>query len=364
MKIEFSAITRFDQTDISALILELIAAVSGASLFEDLPLDADQLLAEILEDPDKFDLAGEEDHLAEEDFAGRQTAEEKFSIAVSERLNERAKAYGTYYPFVVEAGSPPSLTRKPENELTPASLAAFCLGLFELLQDKTVIQVGGDERATYNQSFEKIFEIISAYAISADTEGVVWWTGKSRDRVSFLRQLRKISSKANSGIARSVDQLEANQVGVNDGGVDALALTTTGGQVAADTMCFLVGATYQRSNRRHKIVGEPELTRLRNFFLHVPNVTFQGVLTIPFVGSPAEANNCRDQNCRYFPKTIIETKFGALAANGIHPQTRSYRKMLDKQMLIKAQPALQNISVVVLGNEIAMPVVNILSEVA
>tara|TARA_B100000949_G_scaffold24368_1_gene18622 strand:+ start:274 stop:609 length:336 start_codon:yes stop_codon:yes gene_type:complete len=93
--------------------MEVIAAVAGSSLMEDIKLETDQLLAEIIENPGEFGLDDDEvQHLADEDFAGRQTAEEKFAIQLAEELAIRAEDYGDQYPFILEPGVPPSLTRK------------------------------------------------------------------------------------------------------------------------------------------------------------------------------------------------------------------------------------------------------------
>ena len=240
------------------------------------------------------------------------------------------------------------------QELSPVSMAVFCLVLFELLQDKNVVIAKDSDRKSYSLAFEKIFEIISAYAISADVEGVIWWTGKSRDRVSFLRQLNKVIRKTGYGTLKTVEQLEANQVGVNDGGVDVLALTTLNGNVQPDAMCYLVGATYQKASRRGKIVGPAELERLRGFFLHLPNMTFQGVLSIPYPYVLAEANDCRDQNCRYFPLGTIEKKIGHLNARDDMGESKTYRKLLDSQMVIKGMGVVNQVSVVIGGGEIRM----------
>ena len=143
---------------------------------------------------------------------------------------------------------------------------------------------------------------------------------------------------AGSGTVREEEELEANQINVNDGGVDAFGLTTHQGNIQPDAECYVLGATLQKDSRKHKIVGPAELGRLRGFFHHGPNVAYTGVLAVPFEGTDAEANNCRDENCVYFPLEAIQTNLGLTSEMCSTPNINCFRRTLDRQMVMKSRP--------------------------
>ena len=346
MRIEFDQFTRFDQAELAAMAMEITAGVVGDCQFSDLPLDEDQLLSEMLEKADEFNIETEVEYYQEEDFAGRQLAREKFGSLVSENLGKRQHVLRSSHPFELELGNEPNLIRHEVGDISPVYFATFVLTLFLLLEDEEVIQVPERNRRNFRGKFGKIFELVSAYALSAEVEGIVWWTGHSRGRNTFLRQLNELVVVVGNGVVRTEDQLGANQVHVSDGGIDAIGVSTHEGLVQADTICYLLGATYQHRGRRNKIVGQREINRFRRFFDDEPTVVFQGILSIPYSYTIHEAEDCRDQSCLYFPRASIERNLGIASTKEYRHGTLQYVKKLHFKMR-------ENLSLAVSDLEIA-----------
>lgn len=349
MRIEFAQFTRFDQVELAAEAMEITAGIAGNCLFEDLPIDEDQLLIQMLGNAGEIAMETEVENLIEEDFSGRQLARERFGNCVSEILERRKHSLSDSYPFDLEIGSEPSLIRNEIGGISPVYDATFALTLFLLLEDQEAIQISESDRKNFREKFDKLFELISAYALLASVEGLVWWTGWSRGRRSFLGQLDKLVEKVGYGEVKSEDQLEANQERVNDGGVDVIGVSTHEGVVQADAICYILGATYKRSERRDKIVGGSEVARLKGFFVNVPTAAFLGILAVPYDEIPAEAQDCRDQNCVYYPRAVIERNLGIASTKEYAHGTSQYAEELGAQMREKLSLAVNDLEIVKAG---------------
>ena len=302
-------------------------------MLEDLAIDENELLEQMLDNPEEFDIESEAKYLAEERFSGRKLAREKFGYLVSKVLKDRNRRLRAGHPFNLEIGDEPSLVRHETLTNRPIYGAAFALTLFILLEDQEIIEVSDQDRDMFRHRFGELFELIAAHALSSKVEGIVWWTGKARGRTTFLKQLSRLVRIVGNGAIKSENQLEDNQINVNDGGVDAIGVSTHEGVVGADTICFLLGATYQRNKRKNKIVGSREINRFKEFFVNVPTVAFQGILSIPYSEVNAEAQDCRDQNCVYFPQAVIERNLGIASTKEYVESTLPYVKLLGKQMV-------------------------------
>ena len=345
MRIEFAQFTRFEQVELAVKAMEIIAGISGNCTLEDLPIDEEQLLDQMLNNAEAFGIETEVEHLDEERFSGKQLAREKFGNRVSAILEDRKDRLNHGYPFDLEFGREPSLVRHKKEDIAPVYAAAFALTLFLLLEDQEIVQTSERDRDQFRVKFGKLFELISAYALLAKVEGIVWWAGYSRGRVSFLEQLDELAGIVGYGDVKSKDQLEANQVHVNDGGVDAIGVSTHKGVVEADAICYLLGATYQRNARTSKIVGRTEIGRFKEFFDNVPDVAFLGILAIPYTEEPVEALNCRDQNCVYYPLTVIERNLGIASTKEYTPNVLQYVKKLGRQMREELSLAIHDLEI-------------------
>lgn len=355
MKIEFAPITSFQQCTSAALVLELSAVLGGVGLLEDIQPDLALLLDEIRANPDDFDLEDEAEFLQEEGFAAENLASEKLALRVSNILDERAEIFGSAYPFNFGDGDGVTVNLKPVEQIGPAGLAVIALSLFAVLEDRDLAQISKQDRAKFSKLFEPVFEVVCALALVADNEGVVWWNGRSRSRRTFLRQLNLIRDFVGSGQVRTEDQLQANQVGVNDGGVDAFGIATVQGAVGPDSNCVLLGATLQRSARRNKIVGPAELQRLDDFFFNRPNLTFTGMLAIPFLRSEAEAQDCSAQQCRYLPVDAIYRNLSLLADKQLVPVAQPYVTRLGRQLVSKSRKLAAQLAITVNGQDRQFP---------
>lgn len=337
MKIEFAPVTSFKQINEASLILEISAVINGLGVLDDIQPDLPLLLSEIKSAPGAFDLEGELDFLEAEDFAAENLTREKFGRSVASVLDRRAEILGVAYPFELNYADGPMVTLKPAAQINTAGLAVIALSIFLVLQDANLAQISKEDRAKFSRVFEPIFELICCLALAADNEGVVWWNGRSRSKKTFLFQLNRIRNFAGSGLVRQIEQLQANQVGVNDGGVDGFGISTFNGAVGPDAVCAMLGATLQRSARRNKIVGPAELIRLGNFFVNSPTLVFQGILAVPFPRHEAEALDCREQNCRYFPIEVINRNLQTFAARGNLAHTLSFTRRLNFLFLSSAR---------------------------
>ena len=349
MKIEFAPITSFQQCTSAALVLELSAVLSGVGLLEDIQPDLALLLDEMRANPHDFDLEEEVEFLEEEGFAAENLAREKLVLKVSSILGEREETFGSAYPFVFGDGDGVVVNLKPVEHIGPAGLAVIALSLFTVLEDRDLAQISKDDRTKFSKLFEPVFEVVCALALVADNEGVVWWNGRSRSRRTFLRQLNLIRDFVGSGQVRTEGQLQANQVGVNDGGVDAFGIATVQGVVGPDSNCVLLGATLQRSSRRTKIVGPAELQRLDDFFFNRPNLTFTGMLAIPFNRSEAEAQDCSAEKCRYFPIEAIFRNLSLVAEKNLVPIAEPYVTRLGRHLVSKSRKLAAQLAITING---------------
>lgn len=353
MKIEFAPVLRFNQVENAATILELSALLDGVGTIDNAQLDLEQLLNEMKSDLPKFGLETEEEFLNEEGFAGAKLAKEKFGQSLMAILDDRSQLLGAAYPYTLEYSDGPVVSAKAASEIGGCGLAWISMSVFNLLEDRELCQISKEDRTGFTAHFEKIFELIAALALAGDCEGVVWWNGASRSRRTFLRQLRHIRNFVGSGRVRGEAELEENQLSVNDGGVDAFAIWTVDGKATPASRCSLLGATLQRTARRQKIVGTPELDRLRSFFNPSPLVTFEGILAIPFDLSESEAQECRNQNCRYFPIEVIYQHLSLLAGRATIPPVQPYRDRLEKNLLSKTRALAEVLTVRLNGRDLS-----------
>ncbi|QFT65960.1 hypothetical protein FIU93_04165 [Labrenzia sp. THAF35] len=355
MNIELSPISSFDQVEIAALVIELTAAVNGIGLIDDAQLDLDLLSGELIANPGRFDLEEEQEFLENEEFAAHNLAKEKFSALVSSFLERRAQSLGQAYPFSLKYADGPIVELKPVEDISISCVAVVAMAVFSVLQDNNVAQITKEDKAKFSRLFEPIFELVCTLALAADNEGVVWWNGRSRSQRTFLKQLVRVRDFIGTGLVRTAEQLQANQVGVNDGGVDAFGISTVNGQVGPDATCSLLGATLQRSARRNKIVGPAQVNRLLGFFINVPHLTFAGILAIPFKSQEAEAQDCRDAQCRYLPIDAIYRNLAIIASRQPVAEAVPFLTTLRRQLVSRTRKIVKELAITVNGREYRFP---------
>lgn len=298
MKIDFEPIASVSDVEEALGIIEIRTLFHGATYLADLEWDEDALLASFLEQVE--DTATRED-FAHERVAGIQEAKDRLLSELYALITERHGKLADNSPFRWWFKDGLLLERRDRSELTIASIGYLWMTFHGLLQsDKNYLIMEAADRERFRVEFTAAFEQICCYAIAGYRPAAVWYFGSSRNVTDFLSQLRNLTLACGSGRPKSHDQLEENQRGANDGGVDLIAIELQGGGIRPSALAFLVGATLQKSDRRGKIMGAPEINRFTAFFQERPLLAYKGVLAVPFRRSLIEAQNCRDQDGLYF----------------------------------------------------------------
>ena len=330
MQISFAPLTSFQYVALAACILEVKALATGFALFDDLDIDQDTLLEEVAGNPEDFGLELEADYLREEEFGAKALVLDRFRNRVGSELERRARGLGPAYWFILGDDGAVTIELKPLAQRSAIGLAAMWMSLFDLIEATDICQSSREDLRWFRDEFESVFEVVSALSLSAMVEGASWWSGRSRGHQRFLMQLNSLAQFLQSGNVKVAEELEANQIGVNDGGIDAIAVSTADGRVRPDAQILLLGATIQRGNRRHKMIGVDQINRFRNFFNRRPFAACSGIMSIPYDGSEAEQQDCRDRNCVFMPRQVIEENLGSV---GRRPLSVNLRRFYDQIVL-------------------------------
>lgn len=151
--------------------------------------------------------------------------------------------------------------------------------------------------------------------MAARSPTLVWRLGDSRDVRDLLTRLTTITTRIGSGAVKTYEQLQKNQVGSNDAGVDVIAIEARNGGTQRDLPAYLVGVTIQKSDRRKKIVGIDEVRRFVSYLINMPRLAYLGVLAIPFMGTDLEHENCSEKQCLYITKVEVLEYLGLYPAD-------------------------------------------------
>lgn len=303
MKLEFQPISSVVDVEIWHPIVELITLFNGSCAIDDLDWDEDELLRSLVE--------SEEDPHTRADYAGEpatgiQIAKDRFLSDLAELMEARQDELRDASPFVVVNDGEVLLGRKPLAEASEAALAYSWLTLFWVISSQTdYLIIRKEDRDAFLRLFANVFEWICCLVVKSRHDARVWYLGDSRDVREFLRRLINVVEVIGNGSTKTYEQLERNQTGANDAGVDVVAIQTRDDAVHTDSTAYLVGVTIQKSSRRNKIIGIDQVHRFTNYFQRGPTLAYQGMLAIPFEGSEAEAQDCRDRNCLYLTKPQI-----------------------------------------------------------
>jgi hypothetical protein len=303
VNLEFQPISSvFDATEWLPFV-EILALFNGSCAIDDFDWDEGSLLDSLLEDT--ADIVLRTDYEAEPN-TGIQVAKDRFISDLIEQIEERRKILGVAYPFNLPNDGAVLLERKPTSEVSEAAIAYLWLSLFWVFSSQSdYLIVSKTDREEFVRQFSKIFEWICCLLMTSRSPSAVWYFGDSRDSREFLRRLQKVVERVGNGTVKDFNQLQVNQQGTNDGGVDILAVPTYNNVLVPNTTAFLVGATIQKTDRTGKILGHDQITRYRDYFLVGPLLAYQGVLAVPFDGTAIDQANCRDKNCVYINKAEI-----------------------------------------------------------
>ncbi|MFD1950688.1 hypothetical protein ACFSGX_07900 [Sphingomonas arantia] len=307
MRLELQPISGVKQLAAWHPLVELLALFNGSCALDDLEWDDGEMLASYVEDMDPHARADYE----AEPAAGIREAKDLFITGMLELIRDRQAALGAASPFHLPNDGTTLLIRKPVEEVTEASIAYSWMVLFWAISSKTdYLIITKQDRTAFTTDFAKVFEWICCLIMVARSPASVWYFGDSRDVREFLRRLERMVLVAGTGRVKGFAQLQANQVGANDGGVDILAIQTRQGAVPRDATAYLVGATIQQSDRRAKIMGGGSIARFLEFFERGPNFAFHGVLAVPFEASDIDQLNCNLNNCIYLSKAELISILG------------------------------------------------------
>ncbi len=303
MKLALEPISSVADNEIWHVLIELITILNGSCALDDLEWDDDELLASLLDA--EIDRNIRRDYELEPQ-AGIQVAKDRFISELVETLTITAESLGKACPYTVINDGETLLKRRPASDLCEAALAYAWLVMFWVISSGSdYLVVAKGDRDKFLREFAPIFEWICCLVLKSRQPTKVWYLGDSRNVKELLRRLGDVIMTTGNGVVKAQVDVEANQAGANDAGVDVFGIQTHGGVVRRDSQGFLLGATIQRDNRSHKIMGLKQINRFTSFFSRAPSLAFQGILAIPFPPSPIEELNCRDENCIYITKIEI-----------------------------------------------------------
>jgi len=313
MKIDFEPIASVGDAEEVLALIEIRTLFYPSTYVGDLEWDEDQLLASFI---DQLDDPGLRQDYLGEPAAGVDEAKNRLLSDLYVLIEQRHGTLKANTPFEWNFADGLLLARRDRRALNAASLGYLWLSLYWLLvSDKNYLVVEEPDRKEFLRQFANVFEQICCYAISGQSENVVWYLGDSRSSAEFLRRLETVTAACGNGAAKRPDQLEAHQIGANDAGVDVLAIETHDGEIRHNALTHLVGVTIQQASRRNKVMGVDQRNRFTGYFEREPLLTYNGVLAVPFDRSENDELTCRDNNCLYLAKDEIVKNLGRVAVN-------------------------------------------------
>jgi hypothetical protein len=339
MRLDFEPISSIaDAVEVLAVI-EIRTLFYPSTYVGDLDWDEDQLLTSFLEQLD--DPVAKADYQRER-TAGILEAKGRLLSDLYALIQARHGALKGNSPFEWDFANGLLLQRRERTAMNAVALGYLWLSFYWLITSgKNYLVVEDDARDAFLVTFRRVFEQICCYAITGRSDSAIWYLGDSRSVIDFLRRLETVTAACRSGVVKRREQLEANQVGVNDAGVDVLAIELRNGEIRADALAYLVGATVQRAGRRNKVIGIDQITRFTSYFERLPLLAYKGVLAVPFARSENDALNCRDADCLYLSQDDLPFYLGRVSVEnaGGHLRHAGFR-MLRATSELKASLSL------------------------
>lgn len=317
LEMRLEPISSVNDVEEAAAIAQLTCLFTSEFNEGDFEWDDDALLESLVESLREEGDEETADYLQTEPGRGVQQAKERLLSDVRSLLRKRLSALGEHSPFVWNMRSAKLLERKPLSAVDGVGAAYLWFVLFDLSEsDRNYMQADSEARKSFRRAFDDVFEVISCYALAGRQEQHTWHVGKYRSTVDFLTFLRRVTRKARSGKVKSYDDLDAHQRNANDAGVDGIGLSLHNGKLGNDSIIIFAQATIQKSNRRIKLFGADELTRIKSFFLNNPLAAAIGALIIPYEGTEIDKANCAEQNCIYITRDEIYEFIGRHPVTG------------------------------------------------
>jgi hypothetical protein len=320
MKIDFEPISSVKDAEELLAILEIRTLFYLSTYVSDIEWDEDELFISFLDEIE--DPVQRRDYEVERtsaiDEAKNKILQELYALIMARHGDLKDNT-----PFEWDFDQDLLLQRRPCAKLNAVSLGYLWLSLFWLAQsEKDYLVMEPDDLKAFNTEFAKVFELICCYVISSKSDAFVWYLGDSRSNAEFLRRLESVTKACGTGSVTPPKALMPYQKGVNDGGVDVLAIETLDGVIHGNALAYLIGATIQQASRMNKVIGLQQQNRFSGFFTAKPLLAYKGVLAVPFERSPYDEGHCYDANCLYWPKEEILSRLGKLDVEMVRARLR------------------------------------------
>ncbi len=201
--IELAPIISGDTVNWTLSAIEIVAMIHGSVRINDLAWDEGALGTWYIETRVEPEL---QSAYREELRTALDEAKEATLSELVAEVQRRRDLLGAAYPFRVSLDDGILLEVDPENECLPQTACYMWMTLFNASQSSDDhLAMAEDTRAAIRKSFEKVFEIISAYAILGRADGSVWYLGASRSVEKLLRILGHVTRRIGSGTVKAKD---------------------------------------------------------------------------------------------------------------------------------------------------------------
>lgn len=306
----------------ASIIAELQCFLIGEFRIPELPFDRDILsqsfIEHVRENGSDWDVP--EYYMAEPEACfqeGRTYVERE----VAQTLLEFSSILKDHYPFMLSGNN--SQVMKLKDEVSPVGLAYVWLRLYMLtVSQNNYIQFDDSsdhltnrESNAFHTSFTKVFEYLSAFAVSGRYKGTTWVTSKSRSASDYLAILGQVCAEIGQGVPKALENLRVNQRRTNDGRTDMVTITMPDGGFQADSELYLTQATIQKSDLKSKVVTQANIDFFNDFFLEQITFAKSGILIVPHINNPLHQSECGSANCVYMHLGRIFEYLGLVEAN-------------------------------------------------
>jgi len=319
---EFNSIESVNHTDEASIIAEIQCFLAGEFRLSEIPFERENLSESFIEfvrdngsgwDSPEYYMAEPETCFQE---ARLFTIRESAVI-----LDEFSSILNGHYPFEFSGSNSQVMKRK--DNITPVGLAYIWLRIYILsvspnnymqFDDSAEIE-RNHESKIFHTKFTKVFEYLSAFAISGRFGNATWMTAQSRSARDYLEILEGICTRVNQGRVKQYDDLAPNHKNTNDGRTDMITITMRDNDFQADSEIYLTQATIQKDNLKSKVVNTLNRDFFNGFFALQLTFAKTGVLVVPHKLNALLQSECGLANCVYMHLALIFDYLGDVAIN-------------------------------------------------
>ncbi len=319
---QFYSIASVKHIEDASIIAEIQCFLKGEFRIPELPFDRENLSASFIEhvreNGSEWDSP---DYYIAEPEACYQEGRALVEREVALELEEFASILNDHYPFTVSGRNSQVITLK--DDVSPVGIAYIWLRLYMLsvsvnnylqFDDSAVAEVEKESKV-FHSLFTKVFEYLSAFAVSGRYKGKTWMTSKSRSAQDYLEILGDVCDSIGHGRPKAHDNLRRNQRVTNDGRTDMVTITMPDGDFQADSELYLTQATIQKKDLKSKVVRRDDIDFFNDFFLEQIEYAKSGILIVPHVNNPLHQSECGSANCVYMHLGRIFEYLGLVEAN-------------------------------------------------